>query len=389
MSDSPAGSASPPSVSTTPTLPGATARPRSVLVVGSGLIGTSIGLALRELGVDVALHDADPGRVALAVELGAGRSWGIKHQRAGDLGRFDIAVVAVPPDAIAAEILRLQQLDIADTFTDVGSAKARPQAEGEALRVDFSRYVGGHPVAGRERSGPAAARADLFVGRPWVITDTPRAATSAVADVRALALACGAVPVRMNADDHDAALATVSHLPHVVASLLAGQLLHCADGTVQLGGTGLQDTTRIAAGDPDLWTQILVANAAHLAAALAAFATDAHRTVAQLERIAAGDAEAATALTAMLRAGVSGRARVPVKRGETAGFATVPIVLRDAPGELAALLRTLADCGINVEDVHLEHEPGRPVGVVEIEVRADAAQALVACIREAGWQLYS
>ena len=388
MSDSPADPVSS-SAPTAQPQSGVPARPRSVLIVGSGLIGTSIGLALRELGVDVVLHDVDPGRVALAVELGAGRHWLVGKHRVSDVERFDIAVVAVPPDAIAAEILRLQQLDIAGTFTDVGSAKARPQAEGEALKVDFSRYVGGHPVAGRERSGPAAARADLFVGRPWVITNTPQAAASAVADVRALALACGAVPVEMNADDHDAALATVSHLPHVVASLLAGQLIRCADGTVQLGGTGLQDTTRVAAGDPDLWTQILAANAGHLATALAAFAADAQRTVSQLERIAAGDTEAATSLTAMLRAGVSGRARVPVKRGETAGFATVPIVLRDAPGELAALLRTLADCGINVEDVHLEHEPGRPVGVVEIEVRADAAQALVTCIREAGWQLYS
>jgi prephenate dehydrogenase len=362
------------------------ARLRSVLIVGSGLIGTSIGLALREVGVDVALQDADPGRVALAVEMGAGRSFAEHH---GSSETFDVAVVAVPPAAIASEVLRLQRLDLASTFTDVGSTKAQPQVQGERLGVDFARYVGGHPVAGRERSGPAAGRVDLFVGRPWVITRTAQSAEAAVADVRALALACGAVPVEMNADEHDAALATVSHLPHLVASLLAAQLVRCADGTVQLGGTGLQDTTRVAAGDPQLWTQILSANAGYLASALAAFAADAQRTAGQLERIATGDADAVTELTTMLQAGVAGRSRVPVKRGETAGFATVPIVVRDAPGELAALLRTLADCGINVEDVHLEHEPGRPVGVVEIEVRGDATQALIACVRDAGWQLYA
>jgi prephenate dehydrogenase len=365
-------------------------RLRSVLVVGSGLIGTSIGLALREAGVDVALQDADPGRVALAVELGAGRAF-VAGGRPGDAPteRFTLAVVAVPPAAIASEVLRLQQLDLAQTFTDVGSTKAQPQADGEALGVDFATYVGGHPVAGRERSGPAAGRADLFAGRPWVITATPRAADDAVADVRALALACGAVPVEMLAKDHDAALATVSHLPHLVATLLAAQLVHCADGTVQLGGTGLQDTTRVAAGDPELWTQILSANADHLASALGAFAADAERAAGQLKRIASGDPDAIVELTALLRSGVAGRSRVPVKRGETAGFTTVPIVVRDAPGELAALLRTLADCGINVEDVHLEHEPGRPVGVVEIEVREDATQALIACVRDAGWQLYA
>jgi prephenate dehydrogenase len=356
---------------------------RSVLIVGSGLIGTSIGLALRELGIDVALEDTAAGRLALAVELGAGR-----HRSAGET--FDVAVAAVPPQATAAELRRLQSLAVATTYTDVASAKAQPQAEAEAAGIDMSTYVGGHPVAGRERSGPAAAHSDLFVGRPWVITATPEADPRAVAHVHALASACGAVPVRMSADEHDAALATVSHLPHLVASLLAAQLVGAADATVGLGGTGLHDTTRVAAGDPKLWTQILVANARHLAAALAAFAADVHRTAGDLERIAEGDRGAIAALTQTLQAGALGRAKVPLKRGEpAAGFATVPIVVRDAPGELAALLRTLGDAAINVEDVRVEHEPGRPVGVVELDVREDAVPALIACMRESGWQVYS
>jgi len=356
---------------------------RSVLIVGSGLIGASIGLALREIGVDVALADTAPGRLALAVERGAGRV-----SQSGET--FDVAVVAVPPRATAAELLRLQNLNLARTYTDVASAKAEPQAQAQEIGVDLSRYVGGHPVAGRERSGPAAAHSDLFVGRPWVITESDRAAADAVADVRALALACGAVPVHMSADAHDAALATVSHLPHVVASLLAAQLVDGDDATVALGGTGLHDTTRVAAGDARLWTQILAANASHLAVALAAFAADVQRTVSDLERVAAGDADALRALTETLQAGVAGRARLPLKRGEpAAGFTTVPIVVRDAPGELAALLRALADARINVEDVRVEHEPGRPVGVVELDVRDDAAPALIACMRESGWQVYS
>lgn len=356
---------------------------RSVLIVGSGLIGTSIGLALRELGIDVALEDTALGRLALAVELGAGR-----HRDADDV--FDVAVVAVPPAAVATELLRVQRLGLARTYTDVASAKAQPQAEANAAGVDMSAYVGGHPIAGRERSGPAAAHSDLFVGRPWVITSTPAASAASVADVHALAVACGAVPVEMSADDHDAALATVSHLPHLVASLLAAQIVGAPETTVALGGTGLHDTTRVAGGDARLWTEILVANARHLAAALAGFAADVHRTAADLERVAEGDHAAIAALTQTLQAGVAGRARVPLKRGEpAAGFATVPIVVRDAPGELAALLRALGDAGINVEDVRVEHEPGRPVGVVELDVREDAVPALVACMRESGWQVYA
>jgi prephenate dehydrogenase len=356
---------------------------KSVLIVGSGLIGTSIGLALREVGVDVALEDRDPGRLALAVELGAGRP------RSAD-DSFDVAVIAVPPGHIGAELLRVQQLHLARTLSDVGSAKAQPQADAHALGVDLSRYVGGHPVAGRERSGPAAAHSDLFVGRPWVLTPTEHAAADALAHVKALALACGAIPVEMSADDHDASLATVSHLPHVVASLLAAQLVEASGETVALGGTGLHDTTRVAAGDARLWTDILAANSGHLAGALRAFAADATRMVEALEAIDAGDEQALATLTQILEVGVAGRARVPLKRGETAaGFATVPIVVRDAPGELAALLRALGDAGINVEDVRVEHEPGRPVGVVEIDVREDAAPALIACMRQSGWQVYS
>lgn len=356
---------------------------RSVLIVGSGLIGTSIGLALRELGIDVALDDAAAGRLALAVELGAGRL-----PSPGEI--FDVAVVAVPPQSTPAELLRLQRLGLARTYTDVASAKAKPQAEAEAAGVDMATYVGGHPIAGRERSGPAAAHSDLFVGRPWVVTSTAAALPRAIGHVHALALACGAVPVHMPADDHDAALATVSHLPHLVASILAAQLVGAPDTTVGLGGTGLHDTTRVAAGDPELWTQILVANARHLAAALGAFAADVHRTADDLERIAEGDHAAVGALTEILHAGALGRARVPLKRGEpAAGFATVPIVVRDEPGQLAALLRALGGAGINVEDVRVEHEPGRPVGVVELDVRDDAVPALIACMRESGWQVYS
>ena len=354
-----------------------------VLVVGAGLIGTSIGLALREVGIDVALNDTAMGRLALAIELGAGRQLAPGES-------FDLAVVAIPPGYVGTELLRLQRLDLARTYTDVASAKAEPQAQAQAAGVDMSRYVGSHPVAGRERSGPAAAHSDLFVGRPWVVADSPSSAPDAVSDVRALVVACGAVPVHMSAEEHDAALATVSHLPHVVAALLAAQLTSAAEETVALGGTGLQDTTRVAAGDAELWSQILVANAGHLAVALGNFAADARQTADDLRRIAAGDTNAVEALTRTLEAGVAGRARLPVKRGAPAGrFVTVPIIVRDAPGELAALLRSLGDASINVEDVRVEHEPGRPVGIVEIDVRDDVVPALVARMRESGWQVYS
>jgi hypothetical protein len=141
------------------------ARLDRVLIVGSGLIGTSIALALREQGVDVVLEDSSAGRLALAVELGAGRP-------REESDRFDLAVVAVPPDAVATEVQRIQRLNLSRTYTDVASSKAQPLAELQLAGADMSTFLGSHPVAGREQQGPAAAHADLFVGRPWVLTPT-------------------------------------------------------------------------------------------------------------------------------------------------------------------------------------------------------------------------
>jgi prephenate dehydrogenase len=358
-------------------------RLRTVLIVGSGLIGTSIALALREEGLEVVLEDTSAGRLALAVELGAGRP-------REPIDRFDLAVVAVPPGSVSVEVQRLQRMNLSRSYTDVASAKAQPIADLQSSDADMTSFIGSHPVAGREHSGPAAAHADLFIGRPWVLTPVAATSAEAEADVRALIEACGANPVVMTPDDHDAALATVSHLPHLVASVLAAQLAERPDSVLGLSGTGLADTTRIAGGDPELWTQILVANASHVAGALAGFSRDVTALASLLDLIAAGDTEAVSRLTAALASGKLGRNRVPAKRGERAAdFVTVPIVVRDAPGELAALLRACAEAQINVEDVHVDHQPGRPLGVVDLSVRADAVPDLVHVLREKGWQLYN
>jgi prephenate dehydrogenase len=221
-------------------------RLRTVLVVGSGLIGTSIALALREEGIDVVLEDTSAGRLALAVDLGAGRPRDLDD-------RFELAIVAVPPAAVPMEVMRLQRLNLSRSYTDVASSKAQPVSELEAMGADMSSYLGSHPVAGREHSGPAAAHADLFIGRPWVLTPVAASGDEAVADVRALIEACGANPFVMSPDDHDAALATVSHLPHLVASVLAAQLAERPESVLGLAGTGLADTTRIPSCGPRSW----------------------------------------------------------------------------------------------------------------------------------------
>ncbi len=249
--------------------------PASVIVIGTGLIGTSIALALRPRGVTVWLADSDPAAARLAADIGAGTVL------PGDVppgpppgGAADVAVLAVPPQAVAPALARAQASGLARWYTDVASVKALPVRQAREAGCDMASFVPGHPLSGRERSGPAAARADLFLGRPWVICPGPPVPAEGLAAIGALARACGAEPAEVSAAEHDRWVALVSHAPHVLSAAMAARLADASDGALSLAGQGLRDVTRIAAGDTGLWTQILAANAAPVADVLAAVAAD-------------------------------------------------------------------------------------------------------------------
>ncbi|GIG29417.1 prephenate dehydrogenase [Cellulomonas marina] len=364
----------------------ATAGP--VRVVGTGLLGASVGLALVRLGVDVVLHDPSRTALALARDVGAGRP------AAPDDAEPALVVVAAPPDVtsdvVAAELAAHPHAVV----TDVASVKGHVLAELREAGADLERYVGSHPMAGRERSGPAAAVPELFLGRPWVVVGSGRSRPEALAAVRALAVDLGAVPVGMSADEHDAAVALVSHVPQVAASLVAGRLREADDAALQLAGQGLRDVTRIAASDPALWTSILAANAGAVRAVLLGVREDLDRV---LDALAAADAAsgpetvrlgALAALAGAVAAGNAGVARVPGKHGGASRpYALVPVLVPDAPGELARLLTDVGEAGVNLEDLELEHAAGRPVGVAVISVLPGSAEHLEAELTRRGWRL--
>ncbi len=377
-----------------------------VLVVGTGLIGASIALALRDLR-DVALADASPAHLSAAVERGCGRPWDGQE-------RARLVVVAVPPSATAEVIQEHVRLIPDATFTHVSSVQAHVERQLESGRGNL-RYCGGHPLAGREVSGPQAAAADLFDGRPWIVCPAPFTQEAARKAVFQLARDCGADPVTLAAQEHDAAMALVSHLPQVAASAVAARLL--ANGgaaAAALSGPGLRDTTRIAASDPRLWLDVLSSNAALLAPLVRDLADDLQQLAAALDDITAqssrpgdvaardgADRGAAAAggqaqllgpayevVADLLRRGNRGRSLVPVKRGEhDQDFVAVAVSVPDRPGELARLLLTAADSGVNVEDVRVEHLRGRPRGVIELDVAAGSAAQAATALTRAGWDV--
>jgi prephenate dehydrogenase len=349
-----------------------------VRIVGTGLLGTSIGLALRAGGVDVILFDAAKANLRLAIDYGAGRA-----TEAGDDPA--IVIVAVPPDETADVVADELQTWPDALVTDVASVKGLILKELRAKGADLTNYLGSHPMAGRERGGPIAARADLFLGRPWVLCPHDYTTPEQIRVLEDVAHDLGAVPVQLDADDHDRSVAIVSHVPQLVSSLLARQLSLASDTAVALAGPGLRDTTRIAASDPSLWTQILGANAPAIAEILRGYRTDLDAVISALENPDSPGSR--SAIADAMSAGNAGVARIPGKHGQAKHFSTLVVMVDDRPGQLARLLTEIGELEVNMEDLRLEHSPGAEFGLAEIAVLPERERELAEALTARGWKI--
>jgi prephenate dehydrogenase len=358
---------------------------RSALVLGTGLIGTSAALALVQRGVTVHLADHDPEQARTAAALGAGTD-------AAPDGPVDLAVVAVPPAHVATVLADAMRREAARGYIDVASVKGGPRRDLQALGLDLTRYLGTHPMSGREKSGPLAATADLFEGRPWVLTPTRDTDTEVLNLALELVSHCRAVPVVMDADAHDRAVALVSHMPHLVSSMVAARLEHADEAAVRLCGQGIRDVTRIAASDPGMWIDILSANPGPVADLLSDVAADLDEAVRALRALQSSDEakrrEGSAGIEDMLRRGNAGQVRVPGKHGSAPrAYEVVAVLIDDQPGQLARIFADAGTAGVNIEDVRIEHATGQQAGLVQLMVEPQAVPVLTAALRERGWAL--
>ena len=345
-------------------------------IVGAGLIGTSIGLALARAGQHATLVDSTPTRARAAAALGAGQA-GEWEALAG----CDHVVVAVPPNLTAEVVSRVASLTVEATISDVASSKANVLREVETLNPDTSRrFCGAHPIAGRERGGPGAAQPTLFDGATWVVCPGEGTGATARADAAELARRCGARVVVVDPGTHDTVLAAVSHAPQLVASALAARLATAGPHAPALAGQGFRDTTRLADSDPALWQSIALANAGPVAHELRAVAA---ALAGVADALDAGDGAAVGTLVAT---GRLARGLLPGKVAATRPvWARVGVVIADRPGELARVLSVAGAAGVNVEDLTIEHARDHPAGYVDIDVRPEQADELVAALAAAGW----
>ncbi len=344
---------------------------RTVRIIGSGLIGTSIALGLRPHSITSQMIDLDPARERLAQDL-----VGQAHK-----GPSELVILALPTHAIASVIEAEFALNPHSIFMDVGSVKYEPLQHIRESSLPLERFVATHPMAGREIGGAQAARADLFATRTWVIAPGAQTSQEAITVVTDVIELLSAHCVVMEAGEHDRAVAAISHLPQILSSLLAGSLHDLPSQWLELAGAGLRDTTRIAASDPGLWSQIIYSNRENLKGILDSMQSSLHDLTESLDDPAQ--------IAEFIEAGQKGGARIPGKHGGKAReYSYLPIVIDDRPGQLAAIFNECATIGVNIEDLSIEHSPGQLSALITLSLSSSDAQLISDHLLSIGWNVH-
>ncbi|HVF32459.1 MAG TPA: prephenate dehydrogenase [Acidimicrobiales bacterium] len=329
-------------------------------IVGTGLIGGSIGMALRARGWHVTGRDEDEVRSGRALALGA-------LDAVGPDPEAEITFVATPVSSVAAIARRLATPT--GIVTDVGSVKGPI-----VTAVDHPRFVGGHPMAGSEQEGVEGADAALFEGATWVLTPDERTDPEAYARLRSVVSSLGADVLAIPPDRHDALVAVVSHVPHLTAAALmtlaaAGAEEHTA--LLRLAAGGFRDMTRIAAGHPGIWPDICTENRDAIVEVLDGLL----ETLGGLRSVvAAGDRDA---LLRTLERARHARVNLPARAAARAEeMVEVRVPIPDRPGVLAEVTTLAGDLGVNIEDLEIAHSAEGERGVLLLVIDARASDLL-------------
>jgi len=348
---------------------------KTARIVGSGLIGTSIGLALSAQGASVEVVDINPENQSLASDLVG---------NASESSEPEIIIIAPPPSATLSVLLAEFDRYPRATFIDISGLKSELMPQVEKFMEISQRFCATHPMAGREKSGPESARADLFDGRAWILVPTSATAQAVIDSIRGLVEDLGATAYEMAAADHDAAIAAISHLPQLLSTLMGSSLTTVPETALTLSGQGLRDVSRLAASDSKLWSELFLHNKKEILPRIA-------ELIATLDLLAmALHNEDEVGVANFLEEGNRGVARIPGKHGaKKRDYTYLPIVIDDKPGQLLKIFSACNEVSVNVEDLTIEHSPGQESGLVTLALNADDAHRLHAHLISAGWSAHS
>ncbi len=340
---------------------------RRAAVVGTGLIGGSLGAALRARGWHVSAFDEDPDASHRAVELGVADRVGVDEQA-------EITFVAVPVSAVPTAVS--SALRRGGVVTDVASVKAPIVAA-----VDDPMFVGGHPMAGSEAVGVDGARADMFDGAVWVLTPTPTTDQHALATVHSVVRSLGADVLTLDPGQHDRLVATVSHVPHLTAASLmslAASKGESDPALLRLAAGGFRDMTRIAAGDPGMWLDVCAENRD----AILDVIDELIRALGDMRAVV--DSRDVGGLEQRLLTAQMARRSLPVGAPPPEQLSEVRVQIPDRPGELAAVTALATELAVNVYDVEVAHSVDEPGGRLILVVESGRADELVAALDQRG-----
>ncbi|MDY7103950.1 MAG: prephenate dehydrogenase/arogenate dehydrogenase family protein [Actinomycetota bacterium] len=345
----------------------AAARPRAQ-IVGMGLIGGSLGLALRDRGWIVTGRDAQESRAERALEMGA-------LDLVGSDPDADLTFVAVPVSSIADEVRRALD-ETTGLVTDVGSVKASVTAA-----IDDPRFIGGHPMAGSEREGVDGSDASLFTGAVWVLTPTATTDNTAFTQVRGVVSQLGAEVVSLTPTDHDALVAIVSHVPHLTAAtlmVLADARSSDQRALLRLAAGGFRDMTRVASGHPGIWPDICAENREAIVDVLDELID---RLGSVRELVASDDADK---LVTHLERARTARMNLPMRFGRPTRLVEILVPVADETGALAPIVTLATELDVNIWNLELSHSAEGHAGVLHLVVEEKRADELRAALVDLG-----
>jgi prephenate dehydrogenase len=347
---------------------------QEIKVVGAGLIGTSIALGLKGAGYNVSIDDEYPEVEALAQNLIGQISFGTEP---------DLVIIATPISAVSTLVQVYGTRYPHASLMDVAGLKSEVMREIDKFPEISPRFCASHPMAGREIAGALAARADLFQGRIWIYT--PSGHTNDLALSRALEVvgALGGLPVLLEAEEHDEAIAGISHLPQIVSSLLSVSLEEVSDRNLALAGQGLKDVSRLAASDPTLWAELLHANRGKLVEFLKVLSKNLEEISTSLQN------DDLRKTHEILSRAKENHQRIPGKHGgKKRDYWYLPIVIDDKAGQLAMIFDHCAGVAVNVEDLTIEHSPGQETGLITLALSRSDAEKLHKKLSDSGWKVH-
>ncbi len=347
---------------------------RSAHVIGLGLIGSSMALALGEVGWRVTGEDEDAAVHQRALDRGIVEAGALSEEHR-------LVVIATPAGVVAPTALRVLDAQPREDLivTDVAGVKGAIVAA-----VRDPRFLAGHPMAGSELRGLAGARADLFRECTWVLTPTESTRPATYGELHGVLRELGANVVAVRADDHDRLVAVASHVPHLLAGALMNEASRVAEQDavlLQLAAGGFRDMTRVAAGDPGIWPDVLFENRAAVSAALESL----ERRLATL-RAALVDHDR-DVLAGDLMSAAAARRQLPGRALSSESLAYLRVAVSDQPGVLATVTRTASEMLVNIYDIEIAHGIEGRSGTLLLAVDAKQAESFSRALGERGFQV--